>query len=61
MARQIRLTIEIVSKSVQEKNGIGNRVQNIKMEISHLSRSVWQLEPPFDNVMHKIMQACSME
>ena len=30
--------------------------ENIKMEIIHLSRSVWQLEPPFDNVMHKIMR-----
>lgn len=27
------------------------------MEIIHLSRSAWQLEPPFDNVMHKIMNA----
>lgn len=27
------------------------------MEIIHLSRSVWQLEPPFDNVMHTIMYA----
>lgn len=25
-----------------------------KMEIQ-LSRSVWQVEPPFDNVMHRIM------
>lgn len=31
--------------------------KNIKMEIIHLSRSAWQLEPPFDNVMHKIMYA----
>lgn len=27
------------------------------MKIIHLSRSVWQLEPPFDNVMHTITHA----
>lgn len=45
---------------VQEKKktgGKGTGCKNIKMEIIHLSRSVWQLEPPFDNVMHKIMYA----
>lgn len=29
----------------------------IKRKISHLSRSVWQLEAPFHNVMHTIMHA----
>lgn len=33
------------------------RCKSIKMKIIHLSRSVWQLEPPFDNVMHTIMHA----
>lgn len=35
----------------------GTRCKNIKMKIIHLSRSVRQLEPLFDNVMHTIMYA----
>lgn len=27
------------------------------MKIIHMSRSVWKLQPPFDNVMHTIMYA----
>lgn len=41
----------------KKTGGKGTGCKNIKMEIIHLSRSVWQLEPPFDNVMHKIMYA----
>lgn len=36
----------------------GRRLQKAsKMKIIHLSRSVWQPEAPFDNVMHTIMHA----
>lgn len=31
--------------------------KGIKMKIIHLSRSVWQPEAPFDNVMHTIIHA----
>lgn len=31
--------------------------KKIQRKIIHMSRSVWQPEPPFDNVMHAIMSA----
>lgn len=41
----------------RERTMCKNEKENLQGKIIHMSRSVWQLEPPFDNVMHAIMYA----